>query len=66
MLAEPGTLPKTSSGKRQRGYTRKLYLDGQLGVRKTSTLGLARVFAKSGLGLVASTVRRWVGRREPD
>ncbi len=66
VLAEPGTLPKTSSGKRQRGYTRKLYLDGQLGVRKTSTLGLARVFAKSGLGLVASTVRRWVGRREPD
>ena len=66
VLAEPGTLPKTSSGKRQRGLTREQYLAGELGVQKTSTLGLAGVFARSGLGLMASTLRRWAGRREPD
>jgi len=50
----PGVLPKTSSGKLQRGKTRELYESGEL-VRRTSAremdkLDLAKEFAKSQLG----------------
>ncbi len=67
VLVQPGTIPKTSSGKRQRGLTRVRYLAGELHPKKTSTAGLAMVFARSGLGIVASHARRLLGtRREPD
>ncbi len=67
VTVEPGTIPKTSSGKRQRGLTRVRYLAGELEPKRTSTAGLARVFARSGLGIVASHARRLLGtRREPD
>ncbi len=67
VMVAPGTIPKTSSGKRQRGLTRVRYLAGELEPKRTSTAGLARVFARSGLGIVASHARRLLGtRREPE
>ena len=66
VLVQPGTIPKTSSGKRQRGLTRVRYLAGDLEPKKTSTTGLVGVFARSGLGIVASHARRLLGRREPE
>ena len=66
VLVGPGTLPKTSSGKRQRNLCRTLYLAGELADRRTNKMRLAMVFARSGLGLVASQARRLLGvRREP-
>ncbi len=65
-LVEPGSLPKTSSGKRQRALTRELYLRDALGPRKTSGLRLATVFARGAVGLAASTARRLLGRRPPE
>ncbi len=62
-LVEPGTIPKTSSGKRQRGLTRVRYLAGELEPQRTTTAGLVGVFARSGLGLVASRARRLFGVR---
>ena len=37
VLADPGTIPKTSSGKRQRSTCRELYIGGQL---KPATLAI--------------------------
>lgn len=65
VLVEPGTLPKTSSGKRQRALTRDLYLRGELGPRRTTGLRLAMVFARSGVGIAASAARRLLGTRRP-
>ena len=66
VLVGPGTLPKTSSGKRQRNLCRTLYLAGELAERRTNKMRLALVFARSGLGLAASQARKLMGsRREP-
>ncbi|MBK9260737.1 MAG: fatty acyl-AMP ligase [Polyangiaceae bacterium] len=50
----PGVLPKTSSGKLQRGKTRELYESGELtrrtSAREVDKLDLAKEFAKSQLG----------------
>jgi acyl-CoA synthetase (AMP-forming)/AMP-acid ligase II len=51
VLAAPGTLPKTSSGKLQRGRTREHFLAGTLGEQKTGKLELALIMARSGAGL---------------
>ena len=65
-LVEAGALPKTSSGKRQRGLTRQRYLGDQLVPEKTGKLGIARVFARSATGLLQLFARNVTkGRREP-
>jgi acyl-CoA synthetase (AMP-forming)/AMP-acid ligase II len=67
VLAEPGTIPKTSSGKPQRSLTRQRYLDGTLGREKTGKLGIALVFVRSGAGFLASGARKLLGnRRAPE
>jgi acyl-CoA synthetase (AMP-forming)/AMP-acid ligase II len=66
VLVPPGTIPKTSSGKRQRALCRELYLKDELGRTRTGKLRLMRVFARSGAGLLLSTARRWMTRRAPD
>jgi fatty-acyl-CoA synthase len=40
VLVKPGTLPKTTSGKRQRQRCRALYLESSLAVRATTAAGL--------------------------
>ena len=65
-LVEAGTLPKTSSGKRQRGLTRQRYLADQLVPDRTGKLGIAKVFARSATGLLQLFARNVAqGRREP-
>jgi fatty-acyl-CoA synthase len=58
----PGTLPKTSSGKRQRSLTRDLYVSKQLTTRRTGRLKLALVVARSGIGLMALLRKRFRGK----
>ena len=50
VLVEPGTVPKTSSGKRQRSLCRTLYLSKQLIKRKQGKLKLGMVFMRSQAG----------------
>lgn len=50
VVVPPGTLPKTSSGKRQRSRVRQMFLDDALAPRKGSALGVARVAVASALG----------------
>ncbi len=65
-LVEAGTLPKTSSGKRQRNLTRQRYLADQLVPDKTGKLGIAKVFVRSATGLLQLFARNVTqGRREP-
>jgi acyl-coenzyme A synthetase/AMP-(fatty) acid ligase len=60
VLVAVGTLPKTSSGKRQRRRTRELWAADALGASvSTGRLDLAAMVAKSGLGLVATRLRGW-------
>ncbi|MBK7864955.1 MAG: fatty acyl-AMP ligase [Archangiaceae bacterium] len=66
VLVPPGTVPKTSSGKRQRALTRERYLADDLVARRTGTLRLAWVFARSSAGLLSLLKRRLTRRREPD
>ena len=66
VIVEPGAISKTSSGKRQRGATRKRYLSGQLDPEKTGRLGLMRVFARSASGYARLLGRKLrSGRTEP-
>jgi acyl-CoA synthetase (AMP-forming)/AMP-acid ligase II len=58
VLVGPGTIPKTSSGKRQRGLCRDLYLKGALEPRRTSKLGLTLVFMRSRAGFLVGGVKR--------
>jgi acyl-CoA synthetase (AMP-forming)/AMP-acid ligase II len=67
VLVVPGTIPKTSSGKRQRSLTRQRYLADELTVRRTGKLKLAQVFARSAAGLLTMLTRQVRGaRREPE
>ena len=63
VLVPPGTVPKTSSGKRQRTLTRDLFLRDELVVRRTSKLKLAYIFARSGVGFAAARAQRLLRRR---
>lgn len=58
VLVPPGTIPKTSSGKRQRGACRERYLEQNLVPQKTGTLGLAKVFARSAAGFIGLLRRK--------
>jgi acyl-CoA synthetase (AMP-forming)/AMP-acid ligase II len=67
VLVPPGTIPRTSSGKRQRALCRDLYLAGELAVERAGVLRLAMVFARSGAGFIVSGLRRMMAsRRAPD
>jgi acyl-CoA synthetase (AMP-forming)/AMP-acid ligase II len=66
VLVAPGTIPKTSSGKRQRTLCRERYLKDELAPRKTGRLRLMRVFARSGAGYVVAGMRRVLSRRSPE
>ena len=58
VLAPAGTIPKTSSGKRQRALCREQYLADDLGPERTGALELARVFVRSGSGFLSLLKRR--------
>jgi acyl-CoA synthetase (AMP-forming)/AMP-acid ligase II len=67
VLVPPGTLPKTSSGKKQRGLVRQQYLDRTLGKASTGRLQQALIFARSGAGFLLARARKLLARRrEPD
>jgi fatty-acyl-CoA synthase len=67
VLVPPGTVPKTSSGKKQRSACRQLYLEENLVPRRTGGFGVAKLFIRSGAGFV-SLLRRKVMRslRSPE
>ena len=65
VLAEPGTVPKTSSGKRQRALCRDQYLGGRLSATKTNRLRLGLVFIRSQAGFLVMHARRLIGRQRP-
>jgi len=58
VIASPGTVPKTSSGKRQRSRCRQLYLDGQLRAARGGKLEVSLIVARSRLGLLLRRLRR--------
>jgi acyl-CoA synthetase (AMP-forming)/AMP-acid ligase II len=62
VLARPGTIPKTPSGKIQRGLCRDLYLCGDLGRHRRGVLEMVKVFARSSAGFLTATTRRLLGR----
>lgn len=67
VLVPPGTIPKTSSGKRQRALCRDLYLKDALARPRSGKLRLAMVFARSGAGHFMARMRRMMSpRRAPD
>lgn len=69
VLVAPGSIPKTSSGKRQRSLTRDRYLAGKLVPEVPEApgrLSLAAVFARSAAGMVTMLTRRVTGRRPTD
>jgi acyl-CoA synthetase (AMP-forming)/AMP-acid ligase II len=67
VLVPPGTIPKTSSGKRQRSLCRQRYLEDQLVPQRTSKLRLAQIFIRSQAGHARMLARRVLRRRrEPD
>jgi len=66
VLVQPGTIPKTSSGKRQRALCRELYLKNELVPKRTGKLSLMRVYARSRAGYVVARMRRMLSRRSPE
>jgi fatty-acyl-CoA synthase len=64
VLVPRGTIPRTSSGKRQRGVTRQLYESGKLlEPNRTGKLKAALIFVRSRLGLWSLATRRLRGAR---
>jgi fatty-acyl-CoA synthase len=63
VFVAPGTIPKTSSGKRQRSLTRERYLTDTLVPHRTGKLQLVNVFARSAAGMLALIGRRMTTRR---
>jgi acyl-CoA synthetase (AMP-forming)/AMP-acid ligase II len=62
VLVDSGTIPKTSSGKRQRSQCRDLYLAEQLRPVKMSKLGLGVVLVRSRAGLFLNKAKSLFGR----
>lgn len=52
VLVAPGTIPKTSSGKRQRSLCRDHYLGGNLRAAKLGAVQIGMVFARSKAGML--------------
>jgi acyl-CoA synthetase (AMP-forming)/AMP-acid ligase II len=65
VLVEPGTIPKTSSGKKQRSLTRDRYIKDELEPQRTDTVGVATVFVKSAVGFLSLAGRKLKGTRRP-
>jgi acyl-CoA synthetase (AMP-forming)/AMP-acid ligase II len=61
-LVAPGTIPKTSSGKRQRSRCRELYERGTLDRARPDAWRRAAILVRGGLGLSVMRVRRWLRR----
>jgi fatty-acyl-CoA synthase len=61
-LVAPGTIPKTSSGKRQRSRCRELYLRNALHPSRAAKRGGALVLVRGALGLGLVGLRRWLRR----
>jgi acyl-CoA synthetase (AMP-forming)/AMP-acid ligase II len=57
VLVQPGTIPKTSSGKRQRRQTRALYLNKALVPRRTGKAALAGAMFRSAIGKIHLVLR---------
>lgn len=67
VMVDGGTLPKTSSGKKQRSLCRERYLSGDLFKRRPGRLSRALVLARSGASFLMVRARRFLShRREPD
>ena len=62
VIIPPGTLPKTSSGKRQRSRTKQAYLAEALVQRRDGKLGVGLVYARSTAGFLRMRTRRLLGR----
>jgi acyl-CoA synthetase (AMP-forming)/AMP-acid ligase II len=63
VLVDAGTIPKTSSGKRQRSQCRELYLAERLKPVKMSKLGLGVVLIRSQAGLILNRAKALFGSR---
>jgi fatty-acyl-CoA synthase len=63
VLVPPGTIPKTSSGKKQRSLTRDRYIADELDAQRTDALGVASVFVRSAVGFLSLAGRRLGGTR---
>jgi acyl-CoA synthetase (AMP-forming)/AMP-acid ligase II len=57
VVVKPQTIPRTSSGKKQRLACRDLYLEGALTPRRTSKLKAALLVARSGVGHLVTKAR---------
>lgn len=67
VLVKPGTVPKTSSGKRQRSLCRQQYLSGQLRQDKTGRARMGLVLARSGAGYLLMRAKNLLrSRRDGD
>lgn len=69
VLVRPRTVPKTSSGKKQRSLCRELYLKHELESARSGKLGLAMVYVRSRAGFLLAGARKVIGatrRRAPD
>jgi acyl-CoA synthetase (AMP-forming)/AMP-acid ligase II len=67
VMVDSGTIPKTSSGKKQRSRCRELYLSGDLFKRHPGRLSRALVVARSGASFLLVRARRLLSRRRaPD
>ncbi len=64
VLVAPGSIPKTSSGKRQRALTRERYIAKKLVPRKTGKLRMALVLARSAAGYLRMLTRASDNRNE--
>jgi fatty-acyl-CoA synthase len=58
VVAEPGTVPKTSSGKRQRSQCKQLYLANELKPARATRLGVGLIVARSKIALFLRRLRR--------
>lgn len=61
VLVPPRTLPRTSSGKKQRSQTRHLFLEGELDLPSLGRMKLGMVYMRSRAGHLVVAARRWIG-----
>lgn len=61
VVVAPGTIPRTSSGKRQRSRCRELYLRGELDPAREALLRRLWILLRSGVGFLVLRFRRRAG-----
>jgi acyl-CoA synthetase (AMP-forming)/AMP-acid ligase II len=64
-LVDPSTIPKTSSGKRQRRLCREAYIQGQLQPTRESRLRAGLVYVRAQAGMVRMQTRRLLSKLPP-